>query len=254
MVEQLTEAKREEVLHTSTIPIIILAGGRGQRLGEVTQDTSKLLAETSNGQTLLDLTVGVLRGAGARNIIISVAHKKEQVIAHCQNYLNHLGLKISDQGTPVGIPDALLKAIRQYQISNDFIACDGDGIRFGLDLAALMKTHTASNALATLAVAAVDNPSRHYAVRLDSLDRITGFIKFPETEGPIVVHTGLILFGADALPLLEKPREDKAWDGIYEDLLASGRLYGHVMPGVDYFNVNTPEALSRLNDYLVGRE
>lgn len=251
-----SESPFKEGLEPKSIPIIVLVGGKGRRMEAITQgEIPKVLVPASNGQILLDLSLGIFRKAGAENIILSVAHQKEKIIAHLQNEPMHTGVKISDQGEPNGIVDAVSKALKQFHINSDFIACDGDGFRFGFDIKHLIRGHARRKSLATAALALTNDPSKHYAPRLDSEGKILSFTKFPSAADPLPVpiHTGLILFSEEVISLFDKPRTDKAWDSLYDDLLATHRFYGVVMDNISYFNINTEDALLEMDDWLKRR-
>lgn len=245
----------KEMPQPSSIPIIMLAGGKGERIEAVTKgEIPKLLVRSEDGSTLLDLNIDIFRKAGAENIILAVAHQKEQIISHLKHSSVQPWVRISDQGEPNGIIDAVSKALVQFRVNSDFIACDGDGIRFGFDLNYLLEEHTCHRSLATLALASVNDPSKHYGVHLNTEGQVLSFQKFPfPADGtPTPVHTGLVLFSKETRPLFDKPRTDGGWDSMYDDLLATGRLYGVIMGTVSYFNINNQKALAEMNSWLKG--
>lgn len=252
LVSPRVEIKPKEPLDVKSIPIIVLMGGRGSRIEPMTQGKiPKPLVCISDGRTLLDLNLEIFRRAGAENIILAVAHQKEQIITYVQNKgLNEV--KISDQKEPKGIPDAIARAIDEHRINSDFIACDGDGLRFGLDISRLIEEHNHRRGIAIFALAKVADPFHHYGVELEPHERITSIVKFPDPHhsSSMLVHTGLILFSERACGLFKKPREDKAWDSIYNDLISTGQAYGIELPNVTYFNVNTPQVLSEMESWL----
>lgn len=62
---------------------IILAAGRGERLGELTKDQPKCLLELTPGVTLLDAQITGLLAAGyVRRIVVAIGYRAEKVRAH----------------------------------------------------------------------------------------------------------------------------------------------------------------------------
>ena len=62
-------------------PVVIMAGGRGTRLGALTASTPKPLIEVA-GRSILEWIVLNLVGGGARDLYVSVNHLAEQIEAH----------------------------------------------------------------------------------------------------------------------------------------------------------------------------
>ena len=63
------------------IDVVILCGGRGERLSSVLPDRPKVLA-TIGEQTLLDILIDDITRFGFKRIILSVGYLKEQIIDH----------------------------------------------------------------------------------------------------------------------------------------------------------------------------
>jgi len=59
---------------------MILAAGRGQRMGSLTQTTPKPLTKI-NGTTLIEFNITRLRNAGIRDIVINISWLGDQIIA-----------------------------------------------------------------------------------------------------------------------------------------------------------------------------
>jgi NDP-sugar pyrophosphorylase family protein len=66
------------------LPIAVLAGGLGTRLGEITQDIPKCLIEVQ-GKPFIDWQLDLLMNAGYQEIVFCVSHKAESI----QSYLEH---------------------------------------------------------------------------------------------------------------------------------------------------------------------
>ncbi len=80
---------------------IILAAGRGARLGELTREIPKCLLELDSGVTLLDALIDTLDAAGfVRNITVAAGYGSERVHEHMQRrYGTHISvIDITDFG------------------------------------------------------------------------------------------------------------------------------------------------------------
>ena len=69
------------------IQAVILAGGKGQRLGNLGKRIPKALVRV-NGNIFLDIIIKQLRKNKINNFLILTGYKKEQIISHYENKKN----------------------------------------------------------------------------------------------------------------------------------------------------------------------
>jgi len=106
---------------------IILAGGRGKRLKQVTDYVPKPLIPLDN-IPIIEWQIRYLKKFGIKDIIISTGYKTEQI----ENYLkikNNFGVKIqfSKEAKPLGTGGAIKQASRLIK-EKSFIVVNGDVI------------------------------------------------------------------------------------------------------------------------------
>lgn len=79
---------------------MILAAGRGERMGPLTRNRPKPLLEV-NGQTLIERHLGRLAAAGIRNVVVNLSYRGEQIRERLGDG-SRCGLAIdySDEGEP----------------------------------------------------------------------------------------------------------------------------------------------------------
>ena len=104
---------------------IILAGGRGKRLKQVTDYVPKPLIPLNN-IPIIEWQIRYLKKFGIKDIIISTGYKTEQI----ENYLkvkNNFGVKIrfSKEKSPLGTGGAIKKAAKSIT-EKSFIVINGD--------------------------------------------------------------------------------------------------------------------------------
>jgi NDP-sugar pyrophosphorylase family protein len=130
---------------------MLFAAGLGTRLKPFTDNHPKALAPV-NGKSLLELNIRYLQKFGIFEVVVNVHHFAEQI----ENLLianNGFGSKvhISDERNEVlETGGGLLKAAAFFQQEN-FVVMNVDMLT-NFDLQRLIDTHSASSALATLAV------------------------------------------------------------------------------------------------------
>jgi NDP-sugar pyrophosphorylase family protein len=94
------------------MPVAILAGGFGTRLGSLTQDTPKSLIKI-NKIPFIDWQLSYLKSQGITKVVICVSHKAEDIVSHLKSGL-HQGVEIKysydnpeNNGTGGAIKNAL---------------------------------------------------------------------------------------------------------------------------------------------------
>jgi mannose-1-phosphate guanylyltransferase len=121
-----------------------------------------------------------------------------------------------------------------------FLALNGD-VLTDLDLTALIELHEARDALATLALYPVEDPSAYGLVRRRDDGEIVEFVEKPD---PDQVDTDEISAGAyvlqrSVLDLVPEDREVSIEREIFPELVGEG-LYGLRLPGY-WMDIGTPE-------------
>jgi MurNAc alpha-1-phosphate uridylyltransferase len=107
------------------LPIAILAGGLGTRLGRLTQSIPKCMVPI-NGVPFIDWQIQLLRSAGFEDFVFCISHLSDEI----QNYLqdgSKFGIKISyslDGEMQLGTGGALVKALPL--LGSEFAVTYGD--------------------------------------------------------------------------------------------------------------------------------
>jgi dTDP-glucose pyrophosphorylase/CBS domain-containing protein len=129
-------------------PVVIMAGGKGERLAELTRDTPKPML-TVGSRPILDTIVGNLAGQGFRNFWLAVNYKAEQIEGHFGDG-SALGLNIRylREDKPLGTCGALSLMPRPDE---PFVVTNGD-VLAKADYSHLLDSHLQSDALATVVV------------------------------------------------------------------------------------------------------
>ena len=136
---------------------MILAAGLGTRLGALTRERPKALAEVA-GQTLLEITLGRLRQFGIDEVIINVHHHPDMVVEYLRAH-HDFGMRIT-----ISREEQLLDTGGGLKNAAHFFLRDGDpqdgeppfvlhnvDVLSSIDLGEMVRLHRARHALATLA-------------------------------------------------------------------------------------------------------
>jgi NDP-sugar pyrophosphorylase family protein len=219
---------------------IILAGGRAERLGDAAGGKPKALVPVAD-RPMAAYQVGRLARAGVERVIVSCAAGDEDLF---ERDLAGLGAEVVAAGEPerLGRGGGIRYAARERREEGDVLALNGDEL-VAVDFAALIESHRATGAAATITVARP--PSPFGVVEIAEDDRVTGF-----SEGgpiPYWVSCGVYALGPEAL--VRFPEKGDHESTAFPELAAAGRLGAFRHDGV-WLTVNTPKDLRRAGEYV----
>lgn len=179
---------------------VILAGGRGTRLHDVTGAMPKTLVDIG-GKPLLVHQLELIARTGIRNVLLLTGYRSEKISEAIGDGVAW-GLSIvyqqESETKPLGTAGALLDAFESLQ--DHILVMYGDTM-IDVDLDRLLNWHKAQNADATLFVHPNDHPEDSDLVK-EARGRITGFHPYPHPEGallPNLVNAALYVVEKSAL-------------------------------------------------------
>lgn len=196
---------------------VILAGGQGTRLKPLTDNIPKALIDV-HGRTITEHLFDLFKKYGIRDIILSVGYMKEKI----KNYFgdgSKFGVNIMyiEEDEPLGTAGPLRLA--KDMLSESFIVSNGDELK-KINIPRMFRLHKRKEALVTIALTTVDDPSHYGVARLDG-SRIVEFVEKPKKEEapsnlinagfyiiePEVIDMipdGFVMFEKDVFPKLAK--------------------------------------------------
>jgi glucose-1-phosphate cytidylyltransferase len=233
------------------VKAVILAGGRGTRIGEETQLRPKPMIEIG-GRPILWHIMNLYGRHGVTEFVVALGYRGDVIKQYFTNYALHssditvdtrrgeiqyhrnyaepwrVTLVDTGQDTMTG---GRLKRIARY-LDNDEAFCMtyGDGLA-DIDISALVAFHAAHGRQATLT--AVVPPGRFGAVALDG-DRVRNFTEKPPGDnafingGFFVLHPSVLdRIAGDTTPWEREPLEGLAADGQLQAFRHTG--FWHAM-------------------------
>jgi len=224
------------------LPVAILAGGRGTRLGAIARDTPKALVRVA-GEPFVFHQLRQLARQGARDIVLCVGHLGEQ-IADAVGDGARFGLDVRyafDGPEPVGTAAALRRALPL--LGGAFLTTYGDAY-LRIDHRSVQRAFEDSGMPALMTV--LENEGRwgpsnaHFAEGL-----VTAYDKRTPPPGARFIDYGLLAFTPDAL------ERDQAADlaDVCSHLAAHGRLAG-VVARERFYEIGTEGALAETDRFL----
>lgn len=240
--------KNESLFHDklSTLSAIILCGGKGTRLKQLTGDQIPKALVQVGDRTLLDHTLDLLANNGIRRAILALSHHSEQIRNHLDCIDSLLEVDIAETEKPLGVIPSVAMACTQFALSSTFLLAGADEICEGLDLTRVYRLHRAKKSIATLVL--TSHVTREYSslkAAIDSEGHITSLARgIPITEytatGIAFLEPGFVVRGLEIVQAGGDP--ESLLNVLLPQLIAEKRIYGMVCDMKRYLHISTPEA------------
>ncbi len=206
---------------------VVLAAGEGTRLRPLTLDRPKPMVPLADVPAL-EYVFGWLKHYGVRDICVNLHYRPEAITGYFGDGAR-LGLRLHYNYEPVMLGTAGGAAQFRARLSEPFLLVYGD-VLTDLDLAALVRRHLETNAVATLALYRVPDPWTRGVVDLDADGRIAGFREKPPREQcapDALVNTGISVLARRTLDQVPAGHVCDFGHDVFPAMLAAGeRLTG----------------------------
>jgi NDP-sugar pyrophosphorylase family protein len=233
---------------------LILAGGKGTRLRPLTVFTPKPIVPICNRPFLL-YQLDTLRRAGITDITLSLSyqpHKIEQQLGDGSAY--GVRLKYTVEPQPMGTAGAYKFA--EELIREPTVVFNGD-ILTDLDLQAVIREHKKRQALATIVLTPVENPSAYGLVETERDGRIRSFLEKPKADEITVntINAGTYVLEPGVLDIIPAAENHSFEYGLFPNLLTRGEpFFAHIPESAYWLDIGTPQRyLQAHQDLLAGR-
>jgi mannose-1-phosphate guanylyltransferase len=217
---------------------LILVGGEGTRLRPLTLTVPKPVIPLVD-RPLIRYMIDWLSRHGVDDIVMACGF----LAAGVRDVLGEGGdggprLRYVEEPEARGTAGAIKFAERF--LDERFLALNGD-VLTDLDLTALIELHEARDALATLALYPVDNPSAYGLVRRRDDGEIVEFVEKPDPDQVVTdeISAGAYVLQRSVLDLVPEDREVSIEREVFPELVGEG-LYGLRLPGY-WMDIGTPE-------------
>lgn len=233
---------------------MILAAGKGTRLGKITEEIPKVLVDIK-GKSVLRLAVEKCTSAGFGDIIINVHHHADKVEKEVQN-LNKEGFRISVSDERSGLLETgggLYKAKRFFG-SDPFLLYNADIIT-DLDLKGMYRFHLQQKGIATLAVRS--RPGKRFFL-IDGSGVLKGWCNKATGETILAGSKGEELreIAFSGIHIIEPEIFNYMTGGaftmvkLYLQIAGNHKIYTYRSDNGYWFDIGTPEQLQNARDHF----
>jgi len=232
---------------------IILAGGVGTRLRPLSCTRPKLLFPVLN-KPLLDWTLERLAETGVNEVTLAVKYMAEVFMQRYGESTHGMKISYSREKKPMRTGGAIKYAEETIGYDEPFLVLNGD-IFTTIDYAALLKKHKENNAVATIAVYRVEDPSRYGTVKLTENSQVTQFIeKAPLRQAPSsLINAGVYVLDPEIFEYIPAGRPVSIEQEVFPKLAKEGKLFGHEFKEI-WIDIGNPEDYIKANRVLLDAE
>ncbi len=230
--------------------VIIIAGGRGERLKPLTNILPKPMVRIGN-KPILEHVINLFKRNGVSDFIIALCYMPDPII----NYFgdgSKFGIKITytfeEPNLPLGTSGGILPA--KELIEETFIVTYADILR-NLRIKEMIKLHTKSKGIATINIYKHTGGNFKSALKFSKNNLLTEFKELKKSQN---AETGfhwsngsLYIFEPEIFKYIPKNRKSDFSKDIFPKLLKLNKKIS-VFPSSDYFlDIGTKENLEKLN-------
>lgn len=227
-------------------PAIVLAGGRGTRLGAATADIPKPLLPVA-GRPFLEWVTLWLAGQGAGRITYTAGFCGDQIAdwTDTTELQATLMLECSLEDSPLGTGGAILHALSDD--AGDILALNGDSLLL-CDLAGMMERYRDTGADAIAAVFEVEDAARFGTVLSDDDGRMTSFGE--KQAGSGWVNGGIYIFGPRFHGMFAKTDVLSVEYDLFPQALAAGLKVMTYPVQAPFIDIGTPATLAAADGFI----
>jgi len=232
---------------------VILVGGEGTRLRPLTCNTTKAMVPVLN-KPFLEHLLGYLKGHDVTDIILALSYLPERI----RDYFGDgakMGVRLSYliEEEPLGTAGAVKNA--ESYLDESFLMLNGD-VFTDLDITAMIDFHRQRQAVATIAVTPVDDPTAYGLIETDDRGRISRFLEKPGWEQVTsnMINAGIYVLEPEILARIPPGKKASIEKETFQQLLSGGEAMYAYPASAYWLDMGTPEKYLRLNhDLLLGK-
>jgi mannose-1-phosphate guanylyltransferase len=195
-----------------------------------------------------------LRGGGVSGAVLSLGYLPDPIQAYLggQQDLDGFSVDYAVENRALGTAGGVKNA-EKYLDGETLIVVNGD-VLTGMDLRKAIEIHKASDALATVTLTSVEDPTAYGLVEVDHEMLVHRFVEKPGADEVTtnMVNAGVYVLEPEVLDMIPPGREVSLEREIFPDLQASGRMRAHITSSY-WRDIGTPRSyLAASHDVLSG--
>jgi mannose-1-phosphate guanylyltransferase len=231
---------------------VILAGGFATRLRPLSCTRPKILFPIIN-KPLLQWTLEGLAENNVNEVIMAVNYQTEIALKQfrIQKRGMHIVYSCDPLRKPLGTGGPIKKAEKYIGKNASFLVLNGD-IFADINYREILRMHEEKDAIATIALHSVEDPSSYGVAELAEDNRIKRFIEKPQRkDAPTnLINAGIYIFSSEIFRYIPDGRAVSMEREVFPQLVKEGGLYGYVHDGL-WMDIGKPKDYLEINKILL---
>jgi mannose-1-phosphate guanylyltransferase len=232
---------------------VILVGGLGTRLRPITYDVPKALVPLRN-RPFMGYMLDFLRSGGLDGAVLSLGYLPTPIQQYLADFdLDGFSVDYAVERRALGTAGGIKNAACYLKGGGPIVAVNGD-VLSGMDLKRLIDRHRETDALATITLTSVEDPTAYGLVEVDHDMLVHRFIEKPAADEVTtnLVNAGIYVLEPEVLEMIPRGQEVSIEREIFPELQATGRLRAYVSSSY-WRDIGTPRSyLMASHDVLSG--
>jgi HAD superfamily hydrolase (TIGR01662 family) len=227
---------------------VILAGGKGTRLGEITRGVPKPMLPIAGDKPFLDYLLETIERHGYHDLVLLGGYLGEVLeAAYGGRRIGDATIRVLREPVPLGTAGAL--TVAREALDPCFLMMNGDAF-FDINLRALEQASQQGGAMATLALRSVPDAARYGRV-IEEQGKVVAFLeKDFNRPGPGVINGGVYVLKRKILDLVGDLPCSLEQD-VFPVLVERGQIRGREFDGY-FLDIGLPETLEQGHRELPG--
>lgn len=220
---------------------VILVGGLGTRLGELTRECPKPMLDVG-GRPFLDRLIENAARFGAKRFLLLAGYFADVVRNHFPHGVfrangQTVTVEVLTEPAPLGTGGALRFA--KDHLDPEFLMLNGDSL-FSFNWLDLFATPLPSHAAGCIALRRVENAARYGAVDTDATSCVTRMIDGSAVRGPADINGGVYRLRRSVLQYIDEERAVSLEREVFPKLIAANGLFARRHDGL-FIDIGVPE-------------
>jgi dTDP-glucose pyrophosphorylase len=242
------------------VKALILAAGRGSRLGPLSADQNKCLVPIG-GRAVIEFSLDNAIAAGAREAVIVVGYRGDDIVRAVGRSYRSLSIEYVHQEMPSGVVDAMSCA-RDALAAGDFVLFFADELLVGPRHDAMVRQFEQESLFALIGIVPETDPAEIAKTYEVVQDATTGLVRRlvekPERPTPGFRGTGNCVFRNAIFDYVARApvnprRGEREFPDLVQCAIDDGRPIRAALVAEAYVNVNTAEDLAAAQQRLAAR-
>lgn len=229
----------------SKIDVLILCGGKGERLKHIVKDRPKPMADI-DGRPFLDILIKYLRGYGFRSFILCAGYKGSIIRDYYTDRCGSLKITTLIEDKPLGTGGAIKNA-ESFIKSDPFLVLNGDSF-CRLDYLEFLKFHLGENALYSMAVVKMFGNHDGGLVYLDNKSRVKKFEEKMKSGRAGYVNAGAYFLDRRIFTIIKQDKKTSLEYDVFPKL--TEELFFGYVARVGLTDIGTPDKYYKAGEII----